>query len=154
MTQPAAQPWGPVGSAQPAPSPSASAQLDAHGEDLELGPSPAPAAPAQWDPAAAAAAQEAARAAMVAFARPDLPAEQWWEQLHGHLSAPAQGAYVNVDPRLVPCRLVQSAGPAQRAGSDLLAVVPIVTDAGTYEVLLSRMDGSSGWLVERLTPQA
>jgi hypothetical protein len=112
-------------------------------------------APAVWDAPVAAAAATAATAALEAFARPagpEVDAATWWSRLEPLLSTAAAPVYASVDPRLVPYTQVQHVDPARRAGSDLLAAVTATTDAGAYDVLLSREDGASPWRVERLRP--
>jgi len=125
-----------------------------HDELDEAVPSPTP-APAVWDDAAATAATAVAAESLSAFARPAPGADvdAWWARFAKTLSTAAAPVYGRVDPRLVPYTQVLKVGPAQQAGSDLLASVTSTTDAGVYEVLLSRQDGASGWLVERLRPQ-
>lgn len=112
-------------------------------------------APAVWDATVATAATQAATAALEAFARPagpEVDAAAWWTRLEPLLSTAAAPVYASVDPRLVPYTQVQHVDPALRAGSDLLAAVTATTDAGAYDVLLSRVDGASPWRVERLRP--
>ncbi|GIG29292.1 hypothetical protein [Cellulomonas marina] len=111
-------------------------------------------APAVWDATVAAAATQAATAALEAFARPgsEVDAAAWWTRLEPLLSTAAAPIYASVDPRLVPYMQVQHVDPALRAESDLLAAVTATTDAGAYDVLLSREDGASHWRVERLRP--
>jgi len=134
----------------------AAAEPDENGHEHldEAVPSPAP-APAVWDGQVATAATEAARGALEAFAQPPaaVDAAAWWTALQRTLSSAAVPIYSNVDPRLVPYTQVVQVDPAQQAGSDLLASVTATTDAGTYNVLLSRADGASPWLVEQLRPR-
>lgn len=147
---------GATRSASPSPNSTAGDVDEAAQEDLdEAVPSPTP-APAVWDADAATSAGQAATAALEAFARPTEPevdAAAWWARLEPTLSTAAAQVYERVDPRLVPYTQVLQVDAAQPAASDLLATVSASTDAGPYEVLLSRVDGASAWVVEQLRPQ-
>lgn len=141
--------------AAPTPPPSPQRPSIAGEADLdEAMPEPTE-APAVWDDLASASATASAAAALEAFARPgsDVDDATWWQALEPTLSTAAAPIYARVDPRLVPYTRLLQVQPAQRAGSDLLAAVTATTDAGPYDVLLSREDGNSPWLVERLRPQ-
>lgn len=105
-----------------------------------------------WDDANRAAAEQAAVAAMTAFARPDLPSEQWWAEVAPHLSPQAQVDYQYVDPINVPARSVTGLATPAEAPSASVARVQVATDVGTYTVVLSRADAAAAWLVERFTP--
>jgi hypothetical protein len=150
------QPTAPSGDATDEASHTTAAELDENGDEHldEAVPSPAP-APAVWDGQVATAATEAARGALKAFARPaaSVDAAAWWAALQPTLSSAAVPVYSSVDPRLVPYTQVVQVDPAQQAGSDLLASVTATTDAGAYDVLLSRANGASPWLVEQLRPK-
>jgi hypothetical protein len=105
-----------------------------------------------WDDASRAAAEQAAIATMTAFARPDLPYEQWWGGVAPYLSTQAQVDYQYVDPINVPAHTVTGLAAATEAASTSLTHVQVNTDVGTYTVVLSRADAAAGWLVERITP--
>lgn len=105
-----------------------------------------------WDDASRAAAAQAAAAAMTAFARPNLPYEQWWAELAPHLSVQAQIDYQYVDPINVPARAVTGQAVARAEPSASVVQIPVPTDVGTYTVVLSRADAAAPWLVERFTP--
>lgn len=111
-----------------------------------------PPPPAATDDAASdQAALTAGAAAVTAFARPDLPAEEWWAELQPLLSPAAVEAYSGTDPAEVPARAVT--GPPWRGESDspYLALTFVPTDVGDYAVLLVRDGGGAPWLVERIT---
>ncbi len=91
---------------------------------------------------------------MVAFARPDLDAEQWWAELSPLLSPAATVAYEGTDPQMVPPRAVTGPPRSAQSPSPYLATVIVPTDAGEYAVLLVREGGGAPWLVERITPTA
>jgi hypothetical protein len=100
------------------------------------------------------AALDAAEAAMTAFARPDLAAEDWWAALSPLLSPTAAVAYEATDPALVPASAVTGAPLPTPAVSAYLSTVRVPTDAGDYAVLLVREGAGAPWLVERITPVA
>jgi hypothetical protein len=112
-------------------------------------PTPPPAA--TDDPASEQAALDAGAAAVTAFARPELTAEQWWSELQPLLTPAATEAYAGTDPAEVPARTVT--GPPWRGESEssYLALTFVPTDAGDYAVLLVRDGGGAPWLVERIT---
>ena len=130
----------------PGPAPSAPVPLN-----YDTG-EPAISANPVWDDTARAAAQNAATAAMGAFARPDLPAEQWWADLAPLMSVEAQIDYQYVDPVNVPARAVT--GPARIIDDTSASVVQVLvpTDAGDYTVIVSRTGAGAVWLAERISP--
>ncbi len=102
-----------------------------------------------WDEDSRTAALDAARAAMVAWARPDLPFERWWAQLAPGLSPQAQEVLRWTDPGNIPVRAIGD--PAMAFDESVwVAWVVFDTDAGNWWVLVSRQPDSS-WLVERIT---
>ncbi|WP_454778730.1 hypothetical protein [Georgenia muralis] len=105
-----------------------------------------------WDEASRTEAQTLALQVMTAYARPGVPAEQWWAEFSSYLSDQAAYDYQWVDPTAIAPRAVT--GPAAIAddSSVYLAQLTVPTDAGTYRVLLSREDGPTPWRVERITP--
>lgn len=91
----------------------------------------------------------AAQAVMVAWARPDLPHEQWWEALSPLLTAGARDIVVDTDPASIPVHEA-FAGELVDGGSDWLVWVSFSTDVGGWWVLLAwQADGS--WLADRIT---
>lgn len=104
-----------------------------------------------WDEATRATAVAAAEAVMGAFARPDLPYEQWWAGVEPLLSSAAAEVYSSVDPANIPVRTVTGPGAVVEESSPYVAWVEVPTDVGTYTVLLSR-ETTAGWLGERITP--
>ncbi|MGL5858158.1 MAG: hypothetical protein ACRC35_07110 [Angustibacter sp.] len=110
-----------------------------------------PASPT-WDAASRDAAVALARRAMVAYARPSLPAQRWWAGLSPLLSEQARAAYTGTDPREVPVRRVAGTPRLETGTSAYLARVRVATNVGPYQVLLTRRGAGEPWRVERLTP--
>lgn len=151
---------------EPGPAaPSASGTATAPPAPLPAGPTPtgapmegdlgsATGAPAPvWDEGSRADATATATAAMTAYARPTLDPDTWWGEFSAFLSPAAQQDYQWVQPASIAATAL-GPGPAALVdeSSVYLARVEVPTDAGTYRVLLSRQDGPTPWLVERVEP--
>lgn len=106
----------------------------------------------EWDAQSREAVTRTAEKAMTAFARPGMAADQWWDELEPLLSSAAQLDYSYTDPANVPASAVTGPGTLVDDSSAYLGYVEVPTDAGTYTVVLSRLDGAAPWLVERLAP--
>lgn len=113
-------------------------------DDTLVTPRPAP----TWDEAAVVAAGSSAQDAVAAFMSGADDAD-WWTTVSPLLSPTAQQAYVGTDPAEVPGSTVLEVPTVLDAGSAYLARVLVPTDAGEYEVLLSRTESDAPWLVER-----
>lgn len=128
----------------PAEGPTPVNQADVGHDDLLVALEPVP----TWDEAATVAAGRSAEEAVADFlAEADDAA--WWSAVSPLLSLHAQQAYVGTDPTEVPGRTIAGAPVVLDAGSAYLARVRVPTDAGDYEVLLSRTGAAAPWLVER-----
>lgn len=86
------------------------------------------------------------------FARPDVPAGTWWEDLEPYLSPAAQEAYYATDPANVPVTKVTGDVELVDASNELVAIAHLPTDHGLYAVTLSRSPERPAWAVERITP--
>ncbi|WP_298461189.1 hypothetical protein [uncultured Cellulomonas sp.] len=140
----------PAATAQPAP-PSSSPVAPNHDvehDEPDPQPLPSPTPGATSD----AAAVEVATAAMTAFARRELPEADWWAGLSPHLSNAARDAYSATDPANVPASAVTGAAAVLPSESGYLATIAVPTDAGVYEVLLSRPGQFAPWAVEQMLP--
>lgn len=98
------------------------------------------------------AAAGAAEALMRDFARPDLDADSWLAALTPRLSPTGLEAYLGTDPSLIPTRAVTGPGVVQPGSTILTAIVRVPTDAGSYDVSLSRPDAAAAWLGDRIRP--
>ncbi|MFC7329183.1 hypothetical protein [Marinactinospora rubrisoli] len=93
-----------------------------------------------------------AESAVTAFVSDKDDEDTWWDGLRGHLSAQAQLEIQGTDPANIAADEVTGDGELTDDSSAYLAWVEVPTDAGTYQVLLSRTAQDAPWLVERLTP--
>lgn len=114
---------------------------------------PGPGAPVpRWDDGSRRSATDAAATVMAAFARPDLAYDPWWAGIGPLLSDRARLDYAYVLPANVPASRVTGAGSVVDEASAYVTQVEVPTDVGAYSVVLSRRDGESPWLAERITP--
>ncbi len=130
--------------ASPASGPVPVHHADVGHDDMVVSPGPVP----TWDEAAMTAAGRSAEDAVAAFVS-DADNAVWWIKVSPLLSPIAQQAYVGTDPAEVPGSTVFGSPAVLDAGSAYLARVRVPTDAGDYEVLLSRTEGGAPWSVER-----
>lgn len=98
------------------------------------------------------AAVTAAERAVTAFARPDLSYEEWIAGLYPHLTQTGAAAYEDTDPANVPAREVTGPGTILPASTEVALIVQIPTDAGLYNVSLSRPGADAPWLADRIRP--
>ena len=140
----ASAPSVPPRAASPAAGPTPVDQAHVRHDDVFVAPEPVP----TWDEAALLAAGRSAEEAVAAFLA-ESDDITWWTAVSPLLSLTAQQAYVGTDPAEVPGRTVVGAPVLLDAGSAYLARVLVPTDAGDYEVLLSRTGAGAPWLVER-----
>ena len=95
---------------------------------------------------------ETARAAVLAWARPDLSYDAWWAGLQPFLTEGGKKSFASVDPQLVPASDVVGEPVLEESPSPWLAYVLVATDVGSVRVLLARSDSSAPWLLERIDP--
>jgi len=135
-----------TGSAQP----SAAGTVDQGATDFL--PSQSPAGPATPDPAATADAVARAGAFLVAFARTDLPQDQWWAVIAPYFtSSSAAEVYHWTDVANVTAHDVDPAGATLLPTStSYIAQVAVPAADGTWTVRLVRV--GSQWQVERAAP--
>ncbi len=99
-----------------------------------------------------AAAIAAAEKAITAFARPDLPYQEWINGLYPYLSQIGAAAYEDTDPARIPVHQVTGSGTILPASTEVALIVQVPTDAGPYHVSLSRPNAESAWLADRIRP--
>lgn len=99
-----------------------------------------------------AAAIDTAEKAITAFARPDLSYDEWINGLYPYLTQAGAAAYEDTDPARVPVRQVTGAGTILPASTEVALIVQVPTDAGLYNVSLSRPSPDAPWLADRIRP--
>ena len=99
-----------------------------------------------------AAAIDTAEKAVAAFARPDLSYDEWINGLYPYLTQAGAAAYEDTDPARVPVRQVTGAGAILPASTEVALIVQVPTDAGPYNVSLSRPSPDAAWLADRIRP--
>lgn len=98
------------------------------------------------------AALKAAEAALTAYARPDLSYTDWITGLYPHLSQAGAAAYEDTDPSRIPVTRITGNGKVLPAPTEVALVVEIPTDAGAYNVSLSRPSADAAWQADRIRP--
>lgn len=101
-----------------------------------------------------AAAIDTAAKAVAAYARPDLSYDEWINGLYPYLSQAGAAAYEDTDPARVPVRQVTGEGTILPASTEVALIVQVPTDAGPYNVSLSRTSPEAPWLADRIRPAA
>jgi len=99
-----------------------------------------------------AAAIDAATAALTAYAQPELPYQQWINGLYPYLTQTGAAAYEDTDPARIPVRKVTGPGIILPASTEVALIVQLPTDAGNYNVSLSRPNADAAWLADRIRP--
>lgn len=99
-----------------------------------------------------AAAIATAEKAVAAFARPDLSYDEWINGLYPYLTQAGAAAYEDTDPARVPVRHVTGPGTILPASTEVALIVQVPTDAGPYNVSLSRPSPDAAWLADRIRP--
>jgi len=98
------------------------------------------------------AAITAAERAVAAFARPDLSYDAWIAGLNPHLTQSGATAYEHTAPANVPVRQVTGRGTILPASTEVALIVQVPTDAGPYNVSMSRPSTKAPWLADRIRP--
>lgn len=130
-------------------SPAASSSPDSahsHGEAPEGG-MEAPSTTA--DPAARSEAV-VARQVLLTWARPTVPAEQWWDDLEPMLSPSAREAYAYTDPSILPALKITGTPTVEKSTVTTWALVWFPTNDGRYGVQLSRTSETAAWTMSRI----
>ncbi|MBT2519069.1 hypothetical protein J7E29_16630 [Streptomyces sp. ISL-90] len=99
-----------------------------------------------------ASAIAAAEHVMTLFARPALDAQAWIDGLYPFLTQQAGYAYESTDPVNVPCKQVTGSGTVTGEPTEFAVIVQVPTDAGLYNVSLTRTGPDAAWLADRIRP--
>lgn len=94
----------------------------------------------------------AATKVMQTFAQPQLSADKWWAQMLPLLSQQGGVAYEGTDPSQIPVQRVTGAGTVLPDSTEVSLIVQLPTDAGVYNVTLTRPNASAPWLADRIRP--
>ena len=94
----------------------------------------------------------AATKTMHTFAQPQLSADRWWAQMLPLLSQQGGVAYEGTDPSQIPVQQVTGVGVVLPGSTEVSLTVQLPTDAGLYNVTLTRPDSSAPWLADRIRP--
>lgn len=103
-----------------------------------------------WTDQTRASALEVATAAMTAWARPDLPYDQWWAGLATYLTPGAREVVALTDPANIPVTVAGAATLPDEGDTAYVGWVSFDTDDGTWWVLVAWQETGT-WLVDRIT---
>jgi hypothetical protein len=109
---------------------------------------PAPAASEGAQDTAVTAAEKVVRT----YAQPKLSAAAWAQQMTPLLSQSGAVAYEGQDPTTIPATKVTGSGKIVDGATDVALNVLVPTDAGEYNVALSRSGDSAPWLANEIRP--
>lgn len=84
------------------------------------------------------------------WSRPDLPYQQWWEDLEPLFNAQGQQAYAGTDPAQVPRLRIVGDLEVDPSTVPTSTIVWVPTDQGVFGVQLSRTGEHAEWLVSRV----
>ena len=99
-----------------------------------------------------AAAISIAEKTVATFAQPTLDASTWMTNMYPLLTQRGARAYEGTDPAQIPVRHVTGPGRVVDGSTDVALIVHVPTDAGIYNVSLSRTDTTASWLAEQIRP--
>ncbi|NQX37100.1 hypothetical protein [Herbiconiux sp. VKM Ac-2851] len=94
----------------------------------------------------------AAEKVVATFAQPTLDPETWMNNLYPLMSQAGAAAYEGTDPAKVPVHQVTGAGKILDGSTEVALIVEVPTDAGPYNVSLSRTGPDAPWLADRIRP--
>ena len=94
----------------------------------------------------------AAVTVITTFGQPTLDATTWINNLYPLLTQTGAAAYEGTDPAQVPVHQVTGDGTVLEGSTDVALIVQVATDAGLYNVSLSRTGPSMPWLADRIRP--
>lgn len=103
-------------------------------------------------PDSQAAAIAAAEAVVTAFGQPTLPYPEWINGLYPLMTQTGAAAYEDTDPQNVPVHQVTGEPTVLDGSTDVALIVEVPTDAGPYNVSLSRPSADAPWLADRIRP--
>ena len=128
-----------------APNPSASSTPSVY-DDATAQPAPDASEGAQQS------AVDAAEKVVRTYAQPTLSPDEWAQQMTPLLSQSGAIAYEGQDPTTIPATKVTGSGKVLPGATDVALNVLVPTDAGDYNVALSRSGDSAPWLANEIRP--
>lgn len=144
-TQPGDRVPGPTGTQSSTVDPSASSTPSVYDDATTQ---PAPAASDQAQQSAVSAAEKVVRT----YAQPKLSPDEWAQQMTPLLSQSGAVAYEGQDPTTIPATKVTGSGKILPGATNVALNVLVPTDAGDYNVALSRSGDSAPWLANEIRP--
>jgi hypothetical protein len=102
--------------------------------------------------ASQASAILAAENLTTAFGRPDLTYTDWINGLYPHLTQAGAAAYEDTDPALIPVTHTTGPGLVLPGSTELALTIQVPTNAGPYNVSLTRPNDNANWLADRIRP--
>lgn len=97
-------------------------------------------------------AVDAAEKVVRTYAQPTLSSDEWAQQMTPLLSQSGAIAYEGQDPTTIPATKVTGSGKVLPGATDVALNVLVPTDAGDYNVALSRSGDSAPWLANEIRP--
>jgi hypothetical protein len=97
-------------------------------------------------------AVSAAEKVVRTYAQPKLSPDEWAQQMTPLLSQSGAVAYEGQDPSTIPATRVTGSGKIVDGATNVALNVLVPTDAGEYNVALSRTGGSAPWLANEIRP--
>lgn len=97
-------------------------------------------------------AVDAAEKVVRTYAQPKLSPDEWAQQMTPLLSQSGAIAYEGQDPTTIAATKVAGAGKVLPGATDVALNVLVPTDAGDYNVALSRSGDSAPWLANEIRP--
>ena len=94
----------------------------------------------------------AAEAVVAAFGQPTLAYQDWINGLYPLMTQTGAAAYEDTDPQNVPVRQRTAGGTILDGSTEVALIVQVPTDAGLYNVSLSRSSAEAPWLADRIRP--
>lgn len=94
----------------------------------------------------------AAEKVVSVYAQPTLTADEWAQQMTPLLSQSGAVAYEGQDPTTIPATRVTGDGTIVDGATDVALNVLVPTDAGEYNVALSRTGDGAPWLANEIRP--
>lgn len=97
-------------------------------------------------------AVDAAEKVVRTYAQPKLSPNEWAQQMTPLLSQSGAIAYEGQDPTTIPATKITGSGKVLPGATDVALNVLVPTDAGDYNVALSRSGDSNPWLTNEIRP--